>query len=72
MLDMTRLMCLREWLWVGGGGGGEEGLITRKRKKNTLLYLSPREVHLSGLHQRKLATAPRELCSFSRPVMKYK
>ena len=26
----------------GGGGGEEKGLITRKRIKNTLLYLSPR------------------------------
>jgi len=50
---MTRLMSLREWLWMGGEGE-EKGLITRKRIKNTLLYLSPREVGLSGLHQRKL------------------
>ncbi len=67
-----------------GGGGGGKGLITRKCIKNTLLYLSPREVRLSGLHQRKLiirhyvpwrhsaSTTPRELSSFSRPVMKYK
>jgi len=33
---------------VMGGGGGGKGII------NTLQYLSPREIRLSGVHERNL------------------
>jgi hypothetical protein len=49
---------------VGGWGvGGEKGLITRKRIKNTLLYLSPREVRdIMFLGDSPSSTAP---CCFN-------